>query len=279
MTIPPRPPDSAPLEERRAQSMRALGALRDILEVALRAGQILLENGGETWRVEDTIRRVGIGLGADKMEVYPTPTGIIVSAIAGGEYRTRVVRVPHLGVDLSKVGAVLNLAHRMSAGDLTYANARAELEHIDKRPRAYSTVLTAILAAAAGACYAKLQGGGLPEFGLSLLAAAITVLMRNGINAFFGRPVLLTVAISAFLGVTVALIGNQAASCQQPELPVIAAIITLLPGVVMINSIADLINGNYASGLSRGAQAAVTLGAVATGTILAIAAFGGSTLL
>ncbi len=268
-----------PLAERQAHSMKTLAELRDILDVVLLGGKLLIENGAETWRVEDTIRRLGIGLGADEMETYPTPTGIIASALAAGEHRTRVVRVPHLGVDLSRVGAVLDLARRADKGDLTCNTARAELERIAKMPRAYPMLLTVLCAAIAGACYGELQGGALPEFILGLVAAAVTIVMRNGLNTFFGRPVLLTVALSAFFGVTVALLGDQAAMCQEPELPVIAAVITLLPGVVMINSIADLINGNYTSGLSRAAQAMLTLGAVATGTMLSIAIFGGSVLL
>lgn len=275
MMVEPMIPEQEPLEVRRARSMKALADLRDILDIVLRAGKLLLENGGETWRVEDTVHRLGIGLGAEGMEVYPTPTGIIVSSMLAGEHRAHIIRVPHLGVDLSRVGAVLDLVRRSDQGALSRAAARAELVHISQMPRAYSAPLTVLAMALAGACYGALQGGGLAEFGLGLLAAAATVLVRNGLNAFFGRPVLLSIALSAFFGAAVALLAVQVVACQRPELVVIASVIALLPGVVMINSIADLINANYVSGLARAAQAAIVLGAVATGAIVAVAAFGG----
>jgi uncharacterized membrane protein YjjP (DUF1212 family) len=64
--------------------------LREILAIALQGGQLLLENGAETWRVEETIQRLGVGLGAEWMDIYPTPTGIIISTVAGDEHRTRI---------------------------------------------------------------------------------------------------------------------------------------------------------------------------------------------
>ena len=279
MVVDPRDPDSAPLEARRAHSMKALSDLRDILDIVLLAGKLLLESGAETWRVEDAIHRLGCGLGADSMETYTSPTAIMVNGMKGGESRASIIRVRNLGVDLSRVGAVLGLIRRVDAESLTRSAANTELTRIAAMPRAYSTWMTAAAAAVAGACYGGLQGGGLPEFGLGLLAAAVTVIMRAGMNAFFGQPLLLTTALSAFFGVTVALLGIQAAPCERPELVVIASIITLLPGVVMINSIADLINGNYTAGLSRAAQAVLTLSAVAVGTMLSLSVFGGSVVL
>jgi hypothetical protein len=70
--------------------------LRDILAIALQGGQLLLENGAETWRVEETLQHLGVGLGAEWMDIYPTPTGIIISTVAANEHRTRIRRVTNL---------------------------------------------------------------------------------------------------------------------------------------------------------------------------------------
>ena len=180
-----------------------------------------------------------------------------------------------LGVDLSRVGEVLKLSRRAAAGELTRNAARSEMERIARMPLAYPAWLTVAVVAVACACFGALSGAGLREFGLSLLAAAITVLVRNSLNRFFGRPVLLTVAISAFLGAAAAILATRLVSCQLPELVVISSIISLLPGVPMINSIADLINANYVSGLARGAQAALFLAAIATGMAVSLALFRG----
>jgi uncharacterized membrane protein YjjP (DUF1212 family) len=135
-----------------------------------------------------------------------------------------------------------------------------------------------VVVAIACACFGALPGAGLREFGLGLLAAATTVLARNGLNWFFGRPVLLTLAISAFMGTAAAVLAVRLVPCPSPELVVIAANISLLPGVPMVISLGDLINANYVSGLARAAQTFVYLSAIATGMALSLALFRGPAL-
>jgi uncharacterized membrane protein YjjP (DUF1212 family) len=267
-----------PLEEAPAVAAPALPTrdeLRDILGIALQGGQLLLENGAETWRVEETLQHLGVGLGAEWMDIYPTPTGIIISTVAANEHRTRIRRVTNLGVDLSRVGAVLDLSRRAYAGELSRDTARVEMEQVAHMPRAYPQWLTLAVLAVGCAAFGGLAGGGWPAIALGLFAAAMTVLTRHGLNRFFGRPVLLSVAISAFVGTSAAILGLRLFPSPLPETVVVAAIISLIPGVPMILSIADLINANYVSGLARGAQAALYLSAIAVGTAVSLALLGG----
>ena len=53
--------------------------MNEILQVAMFAGQMILENGGETYRVEETIWRICKIYGADEAESFATPTGIMAS--------------------------------------------------------------------------------------------------------------------------------------------------------------------------------------------------------
>ena len=49
------------------------------------APEIIVENGGETYRAEDTMRYVCAAFGVDECDCYATPTTIIVSTNHGGE--------------------------------------------------------------------------------------------------------------------------------------------------------------------------------------------------
>ena len=51
----------------------------EIIKHAARAGQIMLEAGGETYRVEDTINRILTSYGIGNAQSFVTPTGIIIS--------------------------------------------------------------------------------------------------------------------------------------------------------------------------------------------------------
>ena len=50
-----------------------------LLQVSAFAGQILLESGAETYRVEETIDKICLAFGVKETDSFATPTGIIVS--------------------------------------------------------------------------------------------------------------------------------------------------------------------------------------------------------
>jgi uncharacterized membrane protein YjjP (DUF1212 family) len=251
-----------------------MAELRDVLEISLRAGQLLLENGAETWRVEETVHRLGTALGAEWLDIYVTPTGIIISTIAAHEHRTRIRRVVGLGVDLSKVAALVDLSRRAVLGQATRADVRDRLEQIAAAPRTYPLWLVVLLVAIACASFGVLSGGGLLEFVVTALAAGLGMVVRLWLNRIFASP-LLTAVISALVASSTAILGGRLISCPRPDLAIVSSVLLLLPGVPMINAIGDLINGDLVSGLARGAQAALVLAAVALGMVLGLALLGG----
>jgi len=64
----------------------------NILKLAVFAGKIILENGGETYRTEDTITRM-LENKVDIVETFVTPTGIFASVEVDGKILTIVRRV------------------------------------------------------------------------------------------------------------------------------------------------------------------------------------------
>ena len=52
---------------------------QEILEIASRAGRLVLENGGETYRAEETMNRAALSLGAAVSESFVTPTVVMLS--------------------------------------------------------------------------------------------------------------------------------------------------------------------------------------------------------
>ena len=43
------------------------------------AGRLIMENGGETYRVEETITRMGRAFGLQEVESFAVPSGIFIS--------------------------------------------------------------------------------------------------------------------------------------------------------------------------------------------------------
>ena len=87
--------------------------MNEILQVATFAGQIILENGGETYRVEETIWRICKAFGADEAESFVTPTGIMASICHNSETYSLIKRVSNRTVDLDKIDLVNDLSRNI----------------------------------------------------------------------------------------------------------------------------------------------------------------------
>jgi uncharacterized membrane protein YjjP (DUF1212 family) len=240
-----------------------------VLGVALRAGQVMMESGANAARVEEAIIRFGHALGAERMDVYATPTGIIVSAIAREQHRTRVVRVSKTGIDLNRVAAIIQLAEHASTGTFTRAQLRTELEHIARQPRLYSHSTTIFSVGAACAAFALLFGG----YALEALVAGIAACVGQALREVLVRQQVGRLAMTFLVAVAsaaLALLGSRLLSVPTPGLVMAASVLLLVPGVLMVGSIADLFRGDILPGLVRATSSVLILGTVGAGLFVAL---------
>ncbi|NLB40685.1 MAG: threonine/serine exporter family protein, partial [Clostridiales bacterium] len=123
----------------------------DIIDIACNAGKIVLENGGETYRVEDTMIYFCKAFGIENCESYSTPTTIIISIIDNyGESFTRMMRIPSRGTNIDKVEAVNDLSREINKNPITIAEAKKKLQEINQK-QPYSLWLTVLAAGVASA--------------------------------------------------------------------------------------------------------------------------------
>ena len=67
------------------------------------AGRIIMENGGETYRVEETVTRMGRAFGLKDVESFAVPSGVFVSyEKEDGSHETAVLRVHRKGINLTR---------------------------------------------------------------------------------------------------------------------------------------------------------------------------------
>ncbi len=84
--------------------------MRDIVDLALWAGQLQLQYGTDTERAESTIHHLGTGLGCDWLDASISSDAIIITTISDKEFRTRVRRLVRFGgVNMNIVAAVNDL--------------------------------------------------------------------------------------------------------------------------------------------------------------------------
>lgn len=247
--------------------------LRDVIDLSLWAGQLLLQNGAETARIEETVHRLGTGLGCDWMDILVSPNALVVTTTSGEEFRTKVRRVVSFHVDMTVLSAVNRLSRRVRVGELDRFGVRAELERIAHLSPHYNRWLVIVMVGLACAAFSRLFGGDWPTFAVTWLAAATATLVRQELNRRRFNP-LLTTATTAFVA---GLLAGSTAVFQfgnTPQHALAASVLLLVPGVPLINSAEDLIQGHIVIGLVRGFTGVLISLAIALGLLLAISLLG-----
>ena len=105
----------------------------DLLERAadlvMDAGQTLLENGGEVFRVQQTMEIMARSLGVRDFHVYVLTNGIFASASMGSAHNVSLIRhVPSVSIHLGRVEAINELSRELAAGRLGVEEAEASLQ-------------------------------------------------------------------------------------------------------------------------------------------------------
>lgn len=240
-----------------------------ILEIAVRAGSLLLKSGAETYRVEETIVRIcqSYCLSCD---AFVLPTGIFVSAGGKKTSLTIVRRISYRTVDLTSISRLNALSRKIQDQKPEYQKVMAELDEISNIKK-YSNLTIAMAYALTAFVYVLIFGGTLMESAAAVIVGVVLGLLRflfrQGssfpfIEYFFGgfAAGILGSLFSVLIGVN-------------PYLVIIGALTNLVPGVALTNGIRDLLHGDIVSGLSRLGEALMTVFAIAAGTGVGIAAW------
>ena len=108
---------------------------REVLDIAMEAGHILLENGAEIFRVEETIDRICRHYGVESENAFVLSNGIFLTA--GNEREKRFARVQHIpvkGAQLHRVAAVNQLSREIEEGRYDLEQIRERLTAIRLQP-------------------------------------------------------------------------------------------------------------------------------------------------
>lgn len=247
--------------------------LRDVIDLTLWAGQLLLQYGAETQQVEETIHRMGTGLGCNWLDILVSPNAIIITAISGIEFRTKVRRVVALGVNMSVTTRINELSRAVVAGQLTREQLRAELYKVSAHPYHYNRWLTVLMVALACGAFSQLFGGDWPIFFITVIASGIAMTVRQQMQrAYFNA--FLTVLMTAFVAGIVASLAPRLNIGSQPTLALASSVLLLVPGVPLINAAEDLIKGHFVTGMVRGITGGLIALCIALGLLLAMLLMG-----
>lgn len=273
ITIPPnKTPSSQHLNENNDPPL-SREELRDIIDLALWAGQMLLHYGAESQRVEEVVHRLGTGLGCDWMDILVSPNVIVATTTSGVEFRTKVRRVVNFAVDMSVIAAVNDLRHRVQEGELDRFGVRKELERIDKMAPQYNRWLVVVMVGLACAAFSRLFEGDGAVFLVTGAAASLAMVVRQELTRRFFNPFLVVIA-TAFIAGFIASIATVWKLSDEPQLALAASVLLLVPGVPLINAAEDIIKGHMVTGIVRAIHGGLISLGIAMGLLIAMRIMG-----
>lgn len=275
----PIPGDSAlrlgekPLRPLSGKQPLSYEALRDIIDLSLWSGQVLLQHGASSERVEETVHRIGTGLGCDWMDVNVTLQAITVTAISGEDFRTKTRRIVRSSVNFQIVARVNDIGRLVSDGKLGRREVRAQLSYIEEEAPGYASWLTTLAVMAALAAFSQLLDGDWVAFLATLIGGGTGMLVRQGLAHRYFNPYLIVVASAFAASLTAALVDLWQLT-STPGVAMVAAVLFLVPGVPLINAAQDLMRGYTANGLARGADGLIVSMAIAIGLFFTLSLVG-----
>ena len=273
------------------------------LQLATEAGHILLENGAEISRVEETMTRIASAYGIEDESFFVLSNGII----ATGQHYARAEFIPIKGTQLAKVVEVNQLSRDVTAGERgneldvdmsqvvsTYqrinvstilTNSRNNtfkpipVETLRQRIQAIRTMPGKVwwemtLGIALGvSSFSILFGGSLVDALATLVAGVLLGLFMTFVSPHLSRLVG-NVAGGLVGGILCILLYRLAMGIEGlPQLHlanmIIGTIIALVPGVPFTNGMRDLANEDYIAGTTRLTDAFLVFLCIALGVALA----------
>lgn len=233
-------------------------------EVASNAGAIMLENGAEIYRVEDTIERIIRSKGNIRdVDVYSTFNVIILSFSYKGEIHTNIRRVKRRSNNLYYIDKVNTFSRAFVNGEISLKEAILALREIknDKGIPLKFKILGAGLAAGA---FSILLGGGFEEMIVSFIVGmlayyAAQLLESNDIGYF-----IVNFAYGSLVSVLTVLASGLIFGLSKDTV-IISSMMAFLPGIMLTNAMRDMMSGDSTSGLTGAIIGILTSTALAMG--------------
>ena len=239
-----------------------------LADMTVQIGYELAIAGAETYRVEETMRRVIAAYGTEG-QAFAIPNCVAVSFVAQNTKPLTIMkRVGYHGNDLERIEKLNALSRRICAEVPELAEAQRWLKETVAGVRSYPTGIYYLgnFIAAAGFCC--VFGGTVRDWLWAGLSGLIIGFVTRWLDRLEVNPFFSTIAAS-FLMALPAYIAAGLGWLDCVAVVIIGALMLLVPGLLITNSMRDIIYGDTSSGVSRIVQVLLSAFAIALGTAAA----------
>ena len=236
-----------------------------LADMTVQIGYELAIAGAETYRVEETMRRVIAAYGTEG-QAFAIPNCVAVSFVAQNTKPLTIMK--RVGNDLERIEKLNALSRRICAEVPELAEAQRWLKETVAGVRSYAPGVYYLgnFIAAAGFCC--VFGGTVRDWLWAGLSGLIIGFVTRWLDRLEVNPFFSTIAAS-FLMALPAYIAAGLGWLDCVAVVIIGALMLLVPGLLITNSMRDIIYGDTNSGVNRIVQVLLSALAIAMGTAAA----------
>ncbi len=240
---------------------------QEMIDIALFAGKTMLENGAETYRVEETVQRICEAQNLEEVNCFCVPTGIFLSVNFEGHDHTYVRRIKKSRIDLEVISMVNDFSRKLTGGAIKPQEARIDLEKIAASPK-FPLPVRLGFSGVAGSFFALLFKANSTEFVGTFLVCLVTATLLE-LHEFKSRSYFIKHVLAGILIALSTLLIQTLFSHYQfslnTDIIIIGALMPHVPGVAFTNALRDTISGDFLSGVSKLSEALTIAVAIAIG--------------
>lgn len=247
--------------------------MQKTLGFALDVGKSMIKCGAEMNRVEETIIRICHAYGMIHTEVFSIVSMISVTTEdEDGNIYTQSRRVHSYGVNMGMLEKLNSLSREICACPLKIEEAKEKLGKITYDPKKFHwTSMLGAMVAAGG--FALFFGGTVLD-AVAAMPIAILIYVMNTFIKMRGINKLFYTFLCSLLSGALAIIFVKIGFGTNESSIMIGDIMLIIPGIMLINSVRELLCGDLMSGLLRMIESVILAFAIACGFAVPILFFG-----
>ncbi|MDD3174020.1 MAG: threonine/serine exporter family protein [Herbinix sp.] len=221
-----------------------------VFKIVVLAGEILLSNGAEIFRVEDTMLRIANAYGIKDLESFVIANGIFVTAEGEeGLLKFKIKYIPTGTTNLEKIELVNHISREIELKHCEVDETNEKLIKIlNKKTYSPKAQIAAYGLGSGSFCY--FLGGDIKDTVISCLLGIILGIVMTTANTVKISKMLSNILGSAIMTILAIVVYNLGLGNHIDKI-IIGSIIPLVPGVAFTNAVRDFMENAYISGTVR----------------------------
>jgi uncharacterized membrane protein YjjP (DUF1212 family) len=232
--------------------------------ILLNVGAALMSSGASTHRTRLTLERLASALGF-KIELLITQRALVVTVIDKDNdlFFSRLKRTSPHHINFKIVSGISRMSWKVLEENWTLNQIVVEMRRLKKIPQ-YPQWLVLTTVGLAGSAFCHIFGGGIIEMIVAFVATFAGLFVRHwAVKKKFNPYV--SVYFAALTASLIAGFAELYNIGNQPEAAFSTAVLFLVPGIPLINSVTDMMDGNIQNGMVRMMNGLIIALAIAMG--------------